>query len=145
MKVLYIFISLISITLFGIPVSAQTAYEEKIEQELLTVTNLLAQEGFSPSHDYEIGSLLDGTNDYLTLFLRGNKKYAIIAICDEDCKDIDIKVFDDNNNLVAIDEKKDATPIVTISPRWSGKFTIKVSMYNCIENYCYYGLGIYKN
>ena len=40
--------------------------------------------------------------------------------------DIDIKVYDENGNLVAADTKSDNVPIVNWTPAWTGPFTIKV-------------------
>lgn len=75
--------------------------------------------------------------------LIADKSYAIFAVCDSDCADIDLRVYDDNGNLVAEDTEKDDTPIVEIFPKWTAYFEIRVSVPSCSANRCTYGVGIF--
>ncbi|SEH04454.1 Uncharacterised protein [Candidatus Venteria ishoeyi] len=56
--------------------------------------------------------------------------YVIIGAGDSSVKDLDLKIYDGNWNLVNQDSKTDNIPIIKASPRWTGRFHIKVKMYN---------------
>ena len=59
-------------------------------------------------------------------FLQGEDIYAI---CDEDCQDLDLFLYDINGTLVDADEALDAFPIVTAP--YEGTFSIKIFMPSC--------------
>ncbi|MGA7935472.1 MAG: hypothetical protein WCA35_18115, partial [Kovacikia sp.] len=69
--------------------------------------------------------------------------YGLIGVCDRDCRDLDLRLYDENGNLVAADTSSDDTPFVSLTPRWSGQFYLRVDMANCRANYCYYGVGVF--
>ena len=56
-------------------------------------------------------------------------KYLLIAAGNEHVRDIDILLHDENHNKIATDSANDPTPIVSVSPKWSGKFHARVTMY----------------
>lgn len=66
--------------------------------------------------------------DYSVTLYRGNH-YVIFACGDEDARDIDIYLYDKNGRLIDRDRLVDAQPVVEVSPRWSGRYTIRVKMY----------------
>lgn len=103
--------------------------------------------GYVKSHNYQIDRTDDDGTDVFTAELDGGEDFKIVAVCDEDCDDIDIniKVYDLNGNLVAEDVETDDYPEVNVRPRYTSRFRIKVIMYNCGESYCYYGIGIYQD
>lgn len=77
------------------------------------------------------------TGDYLsqgrryffrTTLFRGNS-YMIIAAGDSGVRDLDIQLYDENGNLIDDDDDNDSTPIVEVSPSWSGTFYVVVKMY----------------
>jgi hypothetical protein len=60
-------------------------------------------------------------------------KYTLIFRADEEARveatgdgDVDIRVYDENNNLVASDILNDNHPVCTWTPKWKGKFYVKV-------------------
>jgi hypothetical protein len=59
-------------------------------------------------------------------FLAGEDIYAV---CDEDCLDIDLFLYDETGTLVDADEALDSYPIVTAP--YEGNFTLQVNMPNC--------------
>jgi hypothetical protein len=57
--------------------------------------------------------------------------------------DLDIKLYDENDRVIATDTSTDDKPLVTVTPRWTGEFRILVSMYECGNSPCYYGIGVF--
>ena len=86
----------------------------------------------------------DGTDDW-TFNLEAGRRYAVIAACDDDCGDLDLRVEDyETEEVLSEDTESDATPVVTFSPGASGRCTIRMSMYSCGTRYCYAGFSLYE-
>jgi hypothetical protein len=83
-----------------------------------------------------------GASDDYTFQLAEGKDYLIVSVCDQDCSDLDLTLFDENNNEIATDTSTDDAPVVEVSPRWSGKFRLNVTMYACGNAPCYYGISV---
>ncbi|MBF0550281.1 MAG: hypothetical protein HQK60_07080 [Deltaproteobacteria bacterium] len=80
--------------------------------------------------DYASGKYLS-EGDYFTIrttLSRGNQ-YVIMGAGDSTVRDLDIILYDENGNEIDRDTQTDATPMVAVSPRWTGTFYIKVKMY----------------
>ncbi len=123
---------------------AQTdRWANQVRRELLKASLAAGLGGYSLTHDPFISSLGRGGVEDVTVTLRQGKAYALIGVCDDDCRDLDFKLYDDNGNLVASDTQGDDTPIVRASPRWSAQFTLRVAMVKCSNAPCRYGVGIF--
>ena len=100
-------------------------------------------QGFQRTHNYRIDHLRDDMTDSYTFTLRGGQAYRIKGVCDEDCSDIDFRLYDEHGNLVDSDTASDDIPIVKITPAWTGEFRLDVKMYRCNANPCYFGIGVF--
>ena len=122
---------------------AQAQYSNQVRNQLDAARATLAREGMSQTHDYEIDSLDDDAEDSFTLTLRADREYAIVGACDNDCSDMDFWLYDENDNLIDSDTSTDDVPVVRVTPRWSGQFRIRVKMYACSVEPCFYGIGVF--
>lgn len=123
--------------------SAQEQYERHVRQQLDRVKVKLEENGFQNTHNYKIDRLGRNATDSFRVDLRKGLDYLLVSVCDKDCTDIDIRIYDENNNLIAEDIKRDDLPIVSVSPKWTGEFRIQVTMYKCSSSPCYYGIGVF--
>ena len=65
-----------------------------------------------------------------TLTLDEGVTYAIIVFGDnERVADIDCQVLDENENVIGTDADDTNTAVVTVTPKWTGQFTIVVDAY----------------
>ncbi len=74
--------------------------------------------------------LNEGSYYVVTTTLFAGNKYLIVGAGDNTVEDLDIQVYDENENIVAQDQKSDALPVVEVTPRWNGTFYIVVKMYS---------------
>ncbi|MEA5581952.1 hypothetical protein VB620_11440 [Nodularia harveyana UHCC-0300] len=118
-------------------------WTDQVRSQLIKAALAAGFGGYSLTHDPFIGDLGNGGENDITLNLRGNVSYAIVGACDSDCRDIDLKVYDDNGNLISSDLQRDDTPLVRFTPRWNARFTIRVIMPNCSNAPCRYGIGAF--
>ena len=121
----------------------QSQYHEQIRVQLGAVESTLLQEGYQQTHDFYIDALYEDDGDIYVLTLRDDMEYQIVAVCDEDCTDIDLYLYDENENLIDEDETDDDVPVIESRPRWTGGFGIEVEMYECYNEPCYFGIGVF--
>lgn len=55
--------------------------------------------------------------------------YHIIGAGNSGIYDLDLEIYDSNGNLITRDHMRDAYPIVSSVPRWSGRFFIRLKAY----------------
>ena len=99
-------------------------------------------DGYSVEN-YVVGKLDEGETDSWSFWLGGGNNYTIIGVCDEDCGDIDLAIYDDGDALVDEDVLEDDYPIVSVSPTSDELFTVDVDMYECDVEPCYFGIAIF--
>lgn len=118
-------------------------YSQQVCRQLDGAKSTLAREGFTQTHDYTVDRLNDDEEDSFTVNLRADREYAIVGACDNDCDDLDFWLYDENDNLIDSDTSTDDVPVVRVTPRWTGEFRVRVKMYSCSAEPCYYGIGIF--
>jgi len=121
-------------------------FEDQVQIQLSAAEFLFnMQGGYERTHDAYLGRIYprDSYSDVLTLRLYRGTSYAIMGFCDQDCGDIDLKLYDDNGNLISSDTEIDDKPIITASPRWNAEFTLKVTIPSCSSVYCAFGIGVF--
>lgn len=135
------FLILILLLLHNYSINAQSV----IERQILAIGLILRLEGYELTHNIRTGYLRTGevTNYYFNL--SSGRNYIIYAVCDEDCGDIDLCLFDENDNEISCDNKTDSMPFVNVTPRWTGSFRLRVRMYNCRVNPCKFGIAVFGN
>ncbi|HTR20436.1 MAG TPA: hypothetical protein VMH88_06215 [Gemmatimonadales bacterium] len=133
-------------TVFLVPKVTQAQsnrWEDQVNNLLKTASKTLADKGYKQTHEAKTGSLHNSESESFTLELDGGTDYAIVGVCDNDCDDIDLRLFNDDGDEVDSDTKTDDVPIVVASPRKTSKYRIKVIMASCKTSPCWYGIGVY--
>jgi hypothetical protein len=59
--------------------------------------------------------------------------YLVVGGC-EDAYDVDISVYDEDGNFIDSDNDEMPVGVVQVSPKWSGTFYVKITMYNSTSN-----------
>lgn len=71
--------------------------------------------------------------------------YGGVAVCDFDCSDVDLAVYDARGDLVSDDVLEDDFPIVNFEvAEGGGTFTFEVRMVDCSTDTCGYGFRLYR-
>lgn len=118
------------------------SYADTVWDQLQDWYEDYSDDGYSVE-SYVIGKLDEDESDSWTFWLDGGNDYTIIGVCDEDCGDIDLTILDDDDDVVDEDVLEDNYPIVSVSPRGDGAYTINVDMYECDVEPCYFGIAIF--
>lgn len=99
-------------------------------------------DGWIETHEEKFGILNHREINTYNINLKARTSYKIIALCDKNCQDLDLVLMDENNKEISRDASTDNIPIVEVIPKWTGRFNLKVSMYKCSQNPCFYGLTV---
>lgn len=123
--------------------TGQNAYQQQILARLAQVEQAFVSQGFQQVSQPVTGQLGAGQHQNWPLTMNQGYDYRIVGVCDNDCGNIDLVIYDENNVLVAQDVLADATPVATVAPQWTGPFTAQAVMQQCTVQPCYYALVLY--
>lgn len=70
-----------------------------------------------------VDTVLPRQTDVYRVRCYANEPTVAVAVSNGD---IDMKVYDENGNLIDSDTAMDSTPICTWTPRWTGEFRIEI-------------------
>jgi hypothetical protein len=120
------------------------AYVDQVLAILDAVSEVAEGEGYVATGEDWVSSLRARGSEDQFVTLGTGADYAIIAVCDEDCSDIDLKIYGPSGRLVDEDTQTDASPLLRIDDAQKGEHRIEVSMYQCSTEPCYYAMALYK-
>jgi len=96
-----------------------------------------------PSHSIDRSSLRAGESADWSVDLVAGRRYGFLAVCDEDCADLDLYLYDPRGRLVKSDTKADSTPVVVFVPATSGSYRLRAHMVTCSVAPCFYTIAGY--
>jgi hypothetical protein len=115
----------------------------QVARLLNQASSIATNQGMRRTHDTYIGSLRTGGTSNHSVQLNGGTSYSLIGVCDNDCSDLDLRLFDPSGREVASDVLTDDTPVVNVTPRRTGTYTVRAVMTSCSSQPCRYGIGVY--
>jgi len=121
----------------------QDEWVAQVRRILQNVGKSFEERGYSMTHRIYTGSLNNGRNEMVGLDLDIGTQYAIMGACDTDCSDLDFVLYDPAGNQVDDDVEMDDAPLVTVTPRRSGTYRVKVVMATCTAEPCRYGVAVF--
>ncbi len=136
-------ISAAKIVKTGIQIAQADRSTNQVLNQLRLLRDNMVPKGFRSTHNPFIGNLGRGGDENITLNLRQGTTYTIVGVCDSDCRDLDLELFDGNGNRLASDRKVNSIPFVSVSPRWNARFTVKAIMPSCSNEPCRYGIEVF--
>ena len=81
--------------------------------------------------------------------LSAGEEYLFYAVCDQDCGDVDLFLYDPSGSLVATDSSVQAhtdfptaNAEIEYEPTSSGTYRLEVKIYDCTASTCYYGAEV---
>lgn len=124
--------------------NAQNAYQQQIRSQLTRHSQEARQNGYSADRDPVYGQLADDASESLRIPLTGGRRYAIVGVCDEDCSDIDLRIYSPDGTKLAEDIAVDDYPTVLFVAPVSGTYRLSVEMANCRNAPCYWGVQVFS-
>jgi hypothetical protein len=125
------------------PAAAQIPWDRQVDERLRAVSTDLAPQGWRVAGDPFTGRLAQGGQDSLRVALRAGTRYALVAVCEADCRDLEVALLGETTTLVAQGTARSDRPVVEIEPGTTGKYRIVVTMARCATNRCGYAIGVF--
>ncbi len=142
-KILMGIISSVAV-LFPTVVVLAEPYLDQIRGQLLLIGVKYIEAGWEIHSPAYFNHIYSHTVDSKTYYLTAGERFDIVGVCDQDCNDIDLYLYDNNGNLITQDSGTDDVPLVGVDIYRTGSFTVKTKMYNCRTSSCYYGLAVFR-
>ncbi len=116
-----------------------TGYLEQTRGELI------GGEGYRQYLQPLIGTLDEGDWKDYWIEVEAGESYAVIGVCDEDCTDVDLEIFNVEGESLDADYLEDDYPLVRARPEGQGsrEFRVRVAMAACSTEPCWYAVGVY--
>jgi hypothetical protein len=124
--------SLALVSMLALPLGiAQAQWRQQVTSQIDQFQERMSDSGFRLAEETRTGSLDEGEQESMTAGLRSGVEYMILGVCDNDCSDLDLRLYDELGNEVDIDLEVDDYPIVNATPSRSGEYRIEVAMVTC--------------
>lgn len=136
----------VAVGMVGVLVAAappQDRWEQQVRTLLQRASNTTSSGGYVQTHDPYVGSLREGQNTSWTVRLNAGTEYRIVGVCDHDCSDVDLKLFNPAGTMVSEDVQTDDVPVLSVTPPATREYTVRAIMATCSANPCRYGVGVY--
>ena len=98
------------------------------------------------SHNIVTGSLDDDERETVMAELEGGSSYSLLAVCDHDCLDIDLRIKTRSGTMLDEDLDLDEFAVCEISVAGSGTMTfeVEVIMVTCEDEPCRYAVAVFE-
>ncbi len=129
--------------------SAQN-YRATVVNQLDRAGGTIVQRGFRSSpdvfdRDVIVGALAQGASSMMELNLVAGVQYVIGGACDEDCSDLDLRLYSsESTTALEKDQSDDDFPVLSFTAPKTGRYMLAVDMAKCTGTVCYYGFRVYR-
>ena len=116
---------------------AQASYQQQIRASLRAAGARVR--GGQPEGEARMGVSNGGKNASESFDLRAGVHYAVVGVCDENCSDIDLRLFGPTAAKLAEDVQQNATPVLEFTAPAAGRYRLQIEMVACSANPCAWG------
>jgi hypothetical protein len=131
-----------ALLLSAMPAAAQQ-WAQLRDTLLDTAAQQFAVDGYYVIGFTHEGALDDGASERVALPLGAGAEIFLVGICDADCGDLDLTLYDPSGTQLDSDVEVDDVPIVSTTPRRAGRYSVRVQMAGCSIDPCRYALQLY--
>lgn len=103
----------------------------------------LEEEGYVEIDGGDSGTLEEGLEIRFPVSLREGVEYELVGVCDADCEDMDLVLFDPDGLEVDEDLLPDPVPLLSHTPAVTGNFRVGVTMVICKLEPCAYRVVLF--
>jgi hypothetical protein len=118
-------------------------YEQQVATRLLAFASLLSNRGWELRDEIKSGALAEEEVGVLEINLRRGS-YSALAVCDDDCVDLDLIVFGPNEEEMGSNIEVNADALVPFEVIRRGKYLIGAKMISCKVANCAYSISVLK-
>jgi len=124
---------------------SMTDWEALVRIKLGAIALVLSVADAGLVYNPVVGTLESNTYRDIAVKLYKGERYALIGVCDDDCLNLNMRLYDEDGEFVGANTRVGTHPDLEIIPRHTQRFTLRMIMKRCAADPCYYGLGVYGN
>lgn len=117
---------------------------DQVRDQLMEAAVAFLAADWAATHVYADRLLRDGYQD-VTFSLRPNHSYIFLGVCDQDCIDMDLQLFDERGRLIDEDFTLGDVPLVGATPNRYVTYTVRVTIPTCYAWRCTYGVAAFES
>lgn len=122
------------------PALAPQDWEEQVILQIEAIHAEIAAD-YSYASDLVIGEIEAEGSDGFALEISGDADYIIVGVCDTDCGDLDLAIYDPEEDQAAADLEYDDYPVLRV--QGEGEFWVEVIMTDCAAQTCAYAVQVF--
>jgi hypothetical protein len=122
--------------------SGSNPYVDVVYEQLELARQRLAPEGYEMVGSSAGALAADEAEDFSIFFDEGYE-YKVVGVCDQDCTDLDLALFDEYDEPVASDVLDDDLPVLDVIGEY-GEYWISAHMYECQRAPCVFGIAVFR-
>ena len=123
--------------------SAQPDLRDYLTRQLDNQEPDNAERGFAHAVGPLSGALASNRAAQLPLTLRAGQEIRIVGVCDQACNDLDLRILNPRGDIIALDTRSNARPVVDVRAEMFGRHTIEVGMLDCDAPRCRFAVNVY--
>lgn len=128
----------------GVFAAGEDEFEKQVQQQIQQAGRELRQKGFTLTHQIFTGALKPDEIENVVFELDRGGTYVVLGVCDNDCKDLDLKLLNSSGREIDNDVQEDDAPVVAVAPTRNERYTVQAIMADCGKAPCRYGLGVFR-
>lgn len=124
-------------------IAGDSVWVKQVELQIAEASAQFRDAGYRKLGETWIDELEAEDDMYVTVRLNPDYDYIAIGVCDADCGDLDLILYDENDNPIARDIGSDDVPVLSGSPDYSGTYYLEAVMVDCRAATCAFGVALY--
>lgn len=118
-------------------------YRQQLDAQLQKSREIMQQGGYTVAVGPFTGALPAGGKERFTLPVQAGVSYRLVGVCDSDCSDVDLRLFNMNGGNIGEDLANDDVPIIELEPTGNGTVQVETEMVTCSAAPCYHAIEVY--
>lgn len=123
--------------------AGQAEWAERAQAQFERAGESFREDGYELVGSIRSGTLPAHQDEDQWFELEAGQDYALVGVCDADCSDVDLELFDASGREVYSDLETDDVPVVFVTTGEAGRYRASVGMVDCSVEPCYYGIAVY--
>ena len=128
-----------SMVFLCLPVIASANDDEPVEnvlEQLQMSAVVLGLNGFDSIDNPIVFMMDEGETRRAQIKLIGGRHYTLIAVCDDDCDDVDIRLLAPNGKVVDVDDGDNEPAVIDGVIPSTGRYTVEIRLPDCDSDPC---------
>ena len=121
--------------------SAQESFSRTARKKVLQAARSFTNQGYRLLGDPYISHLDRQESERIDFQTTRGVSYVLVPVCDQYCSGVDLAVVDEEGT---VDVERKAPSILLVTPRTIDPVSLRVTMADCSEEPCYYGIAIFR-